>query len=255
VRAKSFCEGFCPRLSAIPARRRSMTGWFTRTDPAPGIACWTEPFAPSFYRANLYRIRGRDADLRVDFGCGLSPLPGNDRPAIAVATHAHVDHIGGFHAFADRRGHAAEARAFAGMDEAHTLAHWLRADPEGLDRLPHAGFDLAAWRQTPAPLTATLAEGDRIDLGDRTFTVLHLPGHSPGSVGLLDERAGLLLSGDAVYDDQLVDDIPGADIAAYRGTMDRLRRLDVALVLGGHGPPFGRARLRRIAEDWLRRRA
>jgi glyoxylase-like metal-dependent hydrolase (beta-lactamase superfamily II) len=230
-----------------------VTGWFARSDPAPGVACWTEPYAPSFYRANLYRVRGGDADLWVDFGCGLAPLPPTGRPTIAVATHAHVDHIGGFHAFADRRGHSAEAAAFASMDEAATLAHWLRADPEGLGRPPHAGFDLAAWRQTPAPLTATLAEGDRIDLGNRAFTVLHLPGHSPGSIALLDEEAGLMLSGDAIYDDTLVDDIPGADPAVYRAIMERLRRLDVALVLGGHGPPFGRARMVEIAESYLRR--
>lgn len=230
-----------------------MTDWFARSAPAPGVTCWTEPFAPPFYRANLYRLRGRDADLWVDFGCGLAPLPTPDRPAIAVATHAHVDHIGGFHAFSDRRGHAAETAAFASMDEAATLAHWLRADPEGLGRLPHGGFDLAAWRQTPAPLTATLAEGDRIDLGNRSFTVLHLPGHSPGSIALLDEAAGLMFAGDAIYDDALVDDVPGADITAYRATMERLRGLDVALVLGGHGPPFGRTRMVDIAEDYLQR--
>lgn len=231
-----------------------MTGWFARTDPAPGITCWTEPFAPSFYRANLYRIRGRDADLWVDTGCGLHTLPPQDRPAIAVATHAHVDHMGGLHEFADRRGHAAEAHAFATADESVTLAHWLRDDPEGLGRLPHPGFSLQDWRQTPAPLTMTLAEGDRIDLGDRAFTVLHLPGHSPGSIALLDEKTGLMLSGDAIYDDTLVDDIPGADIPAYIATMDRLRHLDVALVMGGHGPPFDRATMLRIAEDYLRRR-
>jgi glyoxylase-like metal-dependent hydrolase (beta-lactamase superfamily II) len=232
-----------------------VTGWFVRSEPAPGVTCWTEPFAPSFYRANLYRLRGHDADLWVDFGCGLAPLPLPDRPVIAVATHAHVDHVGGFHAFADRRGHAAEAAAFATMDEAQTLAHWLRADPEGLDRLPVPGFDLHDWRQVPAPLTVTLAEGDCIDLGDRTFTVLHLPGHSPGSIALLDEAAGLMFSGDAIYDDTLVDDIPGADPAVYCATMDRLRQLDVARVLGGHGPPFGRSRMVEIAETYLRARA
>lgn len=230
-----------------------MTGWFSRSAPTFGVTCWTEPCAPSFYRANLFRLHGRDADLWVDFGCGLARLPTPDRPAIAVATHAHVDHIGGFHAFHDRRGHAAEAAAFATMDEARTLAHWLRADPEGLGCLPYPGFDLTAWRQVPAPLTATLAEGDRIDLGDRVFAVLHLPGHSPGSIALLDETAGLMFSGDAIYDDMLVDDVPGADPAIYRATMERLRGLDVALVLGGHGPSFGRARMVEIAETYLRR--
>jgi glyoxylase-like metal-dependent hydrolase (beta-lactamase superfamily II) len=42
-----------------------------------------------------------------------------------------------------------------------------------------------------------------IDTGDRHFEVLHLPGHSPGSIGLWEERSGTLFSGDAIYDGPL----------------------------------------------------
>ena len=93
-----------------------------------------------------------------------------------------------------------------------------------------------------------------IDLGNRRFTALHLPGHSPGSMGLLDQTDGLFFTGDAIYDDRLVDDLPGSDIAAYVATMERLRHLDVSLACGGHGPTFNRARLRQIAENYLRQR-
>ena len=41
---------------------------------------------------------------------------------------------------------------------------------------------------------------------------LHLPGHSPGSLGLWEPRSGLLLSGDAVYDGPLLDQLPGRDL-------------------------------------------
>jgi glyoxylase-like metal-dependent hydrolase (beta-lactamase superfamily II) len=111
---------------------------------------------------------------------------------------------------------------------------------------------LADWTLTPAPLTGLLAEGDRIDLGSRTFTVLHLPGHSPGGIGLLDEHAGLLLAGDAVYDDDLLDDIPGASVPDYLATMTRLLTLDCRLVLAGHGAPFDQSRLRSIARTYIR---
>ena len=114
---------------------------------------------------------------------------------------------------------------------------------------PPPGFDLSQWSLTPAPLTTALSEGDSIDLGDRRFTALHLPGHSPGSMGLIDQASGLVFTGDAIYDDTLVDDVPGSDIPAYLATTDRLRLLDVSLALGGHGPPFDRTRLRAIAED------
>ena len=44
-------------------------------------------------------------------------------------------------------------------------------------------------------------------LGDRHFEVLHLPGHSPGSIGLWERRTGILFSGDALYDGPLLDEL------------------------------------------------
>jgi glyoxylase-like metal-dependent hydrolase (beta-lactamase superfamily II) len=107
----------------------------------------------------------------------------------------------------------------------------------------------------PAPATRTLAEGDAVDLGDRRFAVLHLPGHSPGSIGLWEEEVGLLFSGDAIYDGPLLDELPGSDVAAYVQTMRRLRELPVSVVHAGHDPSFGGRRLREIAERYLAWRA
>ncbi len=103
----------------------------------------------------------------------------------------------------------------------------------------------------PAPLTRILHENDVIDLGDAAYTVLHLPGHSPGSIGLLDERTGEFFAGDAIYEGQLVDDLPGCDRQAYRRTMSRLAGLDVGVVHGGHGAEFGRERMQAIARSYL----
>jgi glyoxylase-like metal-dependent hydrolase (beta-lactamase superfamily II) len=228
--------------------------WFQIDQPAPGVRVATEPRVNPMFRAAMVRVQGRDADLQFDFGCGIRPLrkvlDPRDRPVIAVASHAHVDHIGGFHEFSDRRGHPAEAAGFAGFPGTETFAKEFRTWPGGAA----SGADLSDWRLRPAPLTATLDDGDRIDLGDRAFTVLHLPGHSPGGLGLLDEVSGLFLSGDAIYDDEILDDIPGADLDDYRRTMNRLRHLDCRLVIGGHGPVMTRTRMVHLAEDWLRRR-
>ena len=49
-------------------------------------------------------------------------------------------------------------------------------------------------------MTRALDEGDVIDLGDRVFKVLHLPGHSRGSIGLLEEATGVFFSGDVIYE-------------------------------------------------------
>ncbi len=233
-------------------------GWFQTRMVEPGVLVTLEPAVDPMFRAAMVTVHGRDRDLQCDFGCGLVALrphlPLTDRPVIAVASHAHVDHIGGFHEFSDRRGHGSEASGFAGLPGFETFADEFRFWPEVVTAPPAPGWTVADWHLTPAALTATLAEGDRIDLGDRRFTVLHLPGHSPGGIGLLDEGDGLFLSGDAIYDDEILDDLPGASVPDYIATMDRLRRLDCRLAIGGHGPEMTRDRMVGIAEDYLRRR-
>jgi glyoxylase-like metal-dependent hydrolase (beta-lactamase superfamily II) len=121
--------------------------------------------------------------------------------------------------------------------------------------MPYAGYDLSSYRVRPARVTRTVEDGDRIDLGDRSFEVLHLPGHSRGSIGLWESSTGILFSGDSVYDGPLLDELPGSDIANYVLTMRRLRELPVRVVHAGHDPSFGRDRLVALADDYLRRRA
>ncbi len=236
-----------------------MTGWFRTRAVEPGVLVTLEPAVDPMFRAAMVTVLGRDRDLQWDFGCGLvalrPSLPLTDKPVIAVASHAHVDHIGGFHEFADRLGHGLEAAGFAGQPGIETFADEFRTWPGVVTAPPASGWAVTDWHLRPAPLTATLAEGDRIDLGDRRFTVLHLPGHSPGGIGLLDEVDGLLLSGDAIYDDEILDDLPGASVPDYLLTMERIRRLECRLAIGGHGPEMTRARMVGIAEDYLRGKA
>ena len=55
-----------------------------------------------------------------------------------------------------------------------------------------------------------------------------------------------------IYDDQLLDDMPCSDKAAYRATMRRLiEEVDAKVVFGGHGEPFDGARMREIAREYL----
>ena len=46
-----------------------------------------------------------------------------------------------------------------------------------------------------------LREGDEIDLGDRVLRVIELPGHTPGSIGFLDVKARVLISGDPIQEE------------------------------------------------------
>ena len=118
---------------------------------------------------------------------------------------------------------------------------------------PHAGWRAGNYVVRPAPLTRLLDEGDRIELGDRTFTVLRLPGHSCGCIGLFDERDGMLFSGDAIYDSHLIDDMWCSNRQDYRATMRRLIDLPARTVHGGHGESFGRDRMVEISRAYLER--
>ncbi len=107
------------------------------------------------------------------------------------------------------------------------------------------------YRVLAAPATRLVDEGDVIDLGGRRFEILHLPGHSPGSMGLWEPSSGVLFSGDAVYDGPLLDNLPGSDVAQYIATMKRLKELPVTVVHGGHEESFGRERLVELADAYL----
>ena len=106
-----------------------------------------------------------------------------------------------------------------------------------------------ALRQFSVPsgdATKLLADGDTVDLGDRSFAVIHTPGHSPGGIALFEEATGTLIAGDIVYDGELVADTFHSDLGDYRRSLERLARLPVKIGHGGHFASFGRTRLRQI---------
>lgn len=247
--------------------------WFERRSLDHGITLIWEPHVIELMRCNIWHVRGRDRDLVIDTGMGVASLVGEmqellDRPATAVATHGHGDHIGSHHEFDDVIAHPAEADDITNpmLDSLNIVEAWGR---ETVDSLARAGYEitddffvnalptgmvLEGFRQQPARVTRLVDEGDVIDIGDRHFEVLHLPGHSPGSIGLWEESTGTLFSGDAVYDGPLLDELEGSDVGQYCSTMERLLELPVDVVHGGHDPSFGRDRLREIARDYLDRR-
>lgn len=230
--------------------------WFERRRLAPGLDMLTKPFVHAFVRANIYHLRGRDRDLVVDTGMGLASLPPTldltpGKPLLAFATHIHLDHVGSLHEFAERAGPRLSADAFATMPDAATYADMFVELPNPVTVLPAEEWRAEDYTIRPAPLTIMLGEGDRVDLGDRCFTVLHLPGHSPDSIALLDESDGTFFSGDAIYDEMLIDDLPDSDRDAYRRTMARILDLPVSMAHGGHGGSFSVDRMRAIAQAYL----
>lgn len=247
--------------------------WFEFQRVDDQITLIWEPHVDPLIRCNIWHVRGGDRDMLVDTGLGMASLHEAarhlfEKPLTAVATHAHYDHVGGLHEFPDRVVHAAEAAKvasghaaslFGGAEDDAVLASIRAAGydvpPELFTALPAADYDAAAYQVRPAPATRIVAEGDVVDLGSRRFEILHLPGHSPGSIGLWEAESGVLFSGDAVYDGPLLDELPGSDVGAYVATMKRLRELPVDVVHAGHDPSFGRARLRELCDAYLATRA
>lgn len=243
--------------------------WWSRAEASPGVTLISEPHVDVLLRANLWYVRGRDFDLLIDAGNGIAPL----RPAFPdllgartrlVLTHTHVDHMGAAHEFAERMVHPIESPVLAAPGPASLFsAGWdpaLRAMftaagypplPDVLiDALPSPGYDLAAYAPAAAPATRLLHEGDVIDLGDRGFEVLHVPGHSPGSIALWEAATGTLFAGDVVYDGPLLYRGAGTSVPDYKASFRKLRALPVEIVHAGHDPSFGRARLHAIIDDY-----
>jgi glyoxylase-like metal-dependent hydrolase (beta-lactamase superfamily II) len=234
----------------------AMHDWFSTHIVDDRTTMLTEPFVNSYVRANIWHLTGRDADLLVDTGMGICPLAPQiatpeGKPLLVVATHIHLDHVGSLHEFPWRAGPSMSAAQFESMDDAATYAYMFHDLEGAVSKLPAPGWKSADYRIPPAPLTRKLGEGDVIDLGDRQFRVLHLPGHSPDSIALFDESDGLFFSGDAIYDDTLIDSLPDSDRAAYVNTMQRLLDLPVRIGHGGHGPSFDGKRMREIARAYI----
>lgn len=250
--------------------------WFERRRIDDDITWLWEPHVVSFMRCNIWHVRGRDRDLFIDTGMGVGSLADAardliDKPVTAVATHTHGDHVGGHHEFDHCLVHRAEAGDLeavrpttglvsAGLFGPAGVAYLQDAgyvvDPDALliTALPYADYDPAAYRVTPAKAGVVVEDGDRIDTGDRSFQVLHLPGHSPGSIGLWEEKTGILFSGDCIYDGPLLDGFEDSNIADYIASMKRLRELPVRIVHGGHDPSFGRDRLHALIDAYLAKR-
>jgi glyoxylase-like metal-dependent hydrolase (beta-lactamase superfamily II) len=230
--------------------------WYEVRELDGGVFHIWEPHVHPFARCNIWYVQGRDRDLLIDSGVGLSPLKPilpttSGRPIVAVATHVHFDHIGCHHEFDDRQAHAAEADAFEAMPDEVTLAHLFRELENGVSALPSSGWDRAKYRIEPAPIHRTLQDGDTIELGDRNLTVLHLPGHSPGSIGFFEANTGTLFSGDALYDGELIDSFPSSNVENYRQTMERLGKLSIVCGHGGHGPSFSNDRKDHLVSEYL----
>lgn len=145
-------------------------------------------------------------------------------------THLHSDHCGG---------NAALQRAFAGLEVLIPPGGWDAVQAWDEDAL---GYRLLGQRCERFTAQARIAPGEDVPLGGRPWAVLAAPGHDPQAVMFFDPLHGLLVAGDALWEDgfgvvfpELVGEPGFDDVAAV---LDVIERLPVRQVVPGHGAPF-----------------
>jgi glyoxylase-like metal-dependent hydrolase (beta-lactamase superfamily II) len=235
--------------------RVSASEWYETRALADGVTWIYEPHVTEYFRCNIWHIRGRDRDALVDSGMGIVSLRQYvplvaERPLIAVASHTHYDHIGAHHEFAERAVHRTEAAFLSDPDPKGILIEPYVTDDIYL-ALPPLPYESRSYSVRAAPATRLLEDGDIVDLGDRRLEVVHTPGHSPGGIALWESASGILFSGDAHYDGPLIEDLYHSNVTDYIASMERLLRLPVRIVHGGHFPSFSGDRHRELITAWL----
>ena len=160
---------------------------------------------------NCFLVVGSEKALVIDTGFGkVKLLPEiaeiTDKPVTLVCTHGHGDHTGGVGEF--------ESFYISAKD------------------IPIMQGDTS--------LAKALEPGQKFDLGDRILEVIETPGHTPGSISLLDREARLLFAGD-MLSERPIYLIPGmGDIKEYMASLEKYKELDDAydFIVCSHGKPL-----------------
>jgi glyoxylase-like metal-dependent hydrolase (beta-lactamase superfamily II) len=173
---------------------------------------------PRYYQQNYnYLIVGEARALLFDAGPGvrdIRPVVASltDLPVVFLPSHFHYDHVG--------NGIRFEQRAVVDLPELRARVRDGELAFTELEHLgPVEGFPVPSWR-----VDHWWAPGAAVDLGGRSVTVLHTPGHSRESISLLDEQNELLLSGDYLYEGPLYAFLPGSSLRDYLATARALVR-------------------------------
>ena len=152
-----------------------------------------------------------------------------------IITHAHLDHLGCLPEILNR---LPQAELWMHIDEAEPLekgderiAYGMKMFEEmvrSMFRKDSGFFKMKTDRK--------LAGGETLELGGMIWDVIHVPGHSPGSIALYQPNEKILIPGDVVYADNAIGrfDFYGASGRDLNDSLLALSTLDVEILLPGH---------------------
>jgi glyoxylase-like metal-dependent hydrolase (beta-lactamase superfamily II) len=205
------------------------------------------------FQCLCYLLRGKERALLIDSGFGLGDLAGEiapllgDKPLWLVNTHAHFDHLGCNHQFEGFFLSRDEEEVFRlHTDSAYLWRNAVVMIPGPLRLIFRSTLNRLF---SPKALgTKTLIDdGHVFDLGDRLIEVIASPGHSPGSLCLLDRGRRLLFSGDSLCDLGVMLNLDySLSPEVYLGSLEKLKSLSGAydrIYPGHHGFPVPPERL------------
>ena len=229
--------------------------WFEITAFRNRIYRISEPALGPLHGSHSWLIVGSGMALLIDTGVGVAPLAPvirglTDLPVICLISHSHYDHIGGAHEFTDRRMHEAEAAIMTDPTPALTFwGGWLKAD--SFSRFPSPDYDFSTYSIKPAPPTSFVKDGDEIELGGRSVTILHTPGHAPGLLSVFERATETLFTTDALYDGEMFFNLHGSNVEDGRQSILKLLATQPTTIHPGHFETMDAATFHSVAHHRL----
>ena len=180
-------------------------------------------------------IVGSHHALLFDTGYGYGDLKAvvrfiTDKPLYVVNSHGHVDHACGNQAFGGAYIHPLDME----LCREHNGPQMRRAELDMAEVPPD--FDLDAHLGLGPGELKPVGEGDTFDLGGVTLQVIHLPGHTAGSIGLWCPEKKLLYVGDAMNCFVWLFLPEARELATYIRTLHKAARLPFTHMLQSHEP-------------------
>jgi len=168
--------------------------WFNLNEIKDGV--W---FISDKTGANCYLVEGDTKSLLIDTGWGLadlSELVGSitSLPVNVVFTHGHPDHVNGAFQFSDLYIKSEDKKLMEMFYVKETREQIINRFREILP----SDFSIDGWVSAHITDPSPVSDGYIFDLGNRKLKVIECPGHTAGSICLLDIKDGILFSGDSL---------------------------------------------------------